>query len=110
LARLRRCANSPAARRLVADAHRHLGVLRGDAELAEEPDQVRVGRLVVDDEAGVDAHGTQVVGVGVPAEAVLGLEERDVVLALQHVGGGEAGDARPDDGDTLTRHGLLPGV
>ena len=51
----------------------------------------------------------QVVGVGVPAEAVLGLEQRDVVLALQHVGGGQAGHAGPDDGDTLTQTRAAPG-
>ena len=41
---------------------------------------------------------THVVGVRVTAEARLGLVQRDVVVALQQVGGGEAGDARADDG------------
>jgi hypothetical protein len=64
-----------------------------------------VGALVVDDEAGVDVgraavRSGQLVGVGVPAEAAVGLEERDFVVALQQVGGGQAGDAGADDGDT----------
>ena len=41
---------------------------------------------------------SDVVGVRVAAQPRLGLVERDVVLALQHVGRGEAGDAGADDG------------
>jgi hypothetical protein len=93
--------------RVVPHAHRHLGVLRGHAELAEQADEVRVGRVVVDDEARVDADVRQVVGVRVPAEARLGLEERDVVRALQDVGGRQAGHTGPDHGDAFTGHGRL---
>ena len=68
--------------RVVADGHRHLGVLGGDAELGEHPQQGRVGPLVVHDEAGVDGQHAvgagDVVGVGVAAEPVVGLEEGDV--------------------------------
>ena len=39
-----------------------------------------------------------VVGVRVPAEPAVGLEQGDVVGALQQVGGGQSGDAGPDDG------------
>ena len=38
----------------------------------------------------------QLVRVGVAAEPVVGLEERDVVRALEEVGGGETGDAGTD--------------
>ena len=71
---------------------------------ANKPQQGRVGPLVVDDEAGVHAdHGAarifEVVGVGVAAESVVGLEQRDVGRLLQDVGGGQAGDAATDDGN-----------
>jgi len=58
--------------------HAHVGVLGGDAELAEQAQQCRVGALVVHDEAGVDgergaAAAGDFVGVGVPAEPGVGL-------------------------------------
>jgi hypothetical protein len=61
----------------------------------------------VDDEPGVDVGGAAVrrrelVGVGVPAQSVVGLEERDVIAALQQVGGGEPGDAATADGIGIT--------
>ena len=40
-----------------------------------------------------------VVGVGVAAQPLVGLEQRHVVGALEQVGGGQPGDARADDGD-----------
>ena len=40
-----------------------------------------------------------VVGVRVPADAGVGLEEGDAVTRRQHVGGDQAGDAAADDGD-----------
>ena len=88
---------------VAADAHAHLGGLGLDAELAEQPAQQRVGAVVVDDEPAVDARAAavgrcDVVGVGVAAEAALGLVQRDVVGPGQQVGSGEAGDAGPDDG------------
>ena len=39
---------------LVVDAHAHLGRACPHAELAEQPPQVRIRAVVVDDEAGVD--------------------------------------------------------
>ncbi len=39
------------------------------------------------------------VGVGVPAETVVGLVEDDVCRAGGHVGSRQPGDARSDDGD-----------
>ena len=86
------------------DRHAHVRLLRRHAQLGEQPPQVRVGAQVVHDEAGVDAaqHAVgadDVVGVGVPAEPVVGLVERDVGLALQDVGGGQTGHAAADDGD-----------
>jgi hypothetical protein len=48
----------------------------GHPEFGEQPGEQGVGALVVDDEAGVDADR---VGVGVPAEPVVRLEQRHVV-------------------------------
>ena len=87
--------------------HAHVGRLGLHAELAEEAQQGGVRAQVVHDEPAVDGHDPavgrdDVVGVGVPTEAGLGLVEGDVALALQHVRGGEPGDAGPDDGDAAT--------
>ena len=41
------------------------------------------------------------VGMGVTAETVVGLEEGHVVAALEEIGGGEAGDAGSDDGNDV---------
>ena len=51
--------------------------------------------------------GHDVVGVRVPAETGLGLVERDVALALQHVGGGEPGDTGADDRDPPAPDGAM---
>ena len=88
---------------LAGDRHAHLGRLRGDAELAEQPQQVGVGLLVVHDEPTVDRHrppggAGDVVGVGVAPQAIVGLEEGDVVCPLQQVRGGQPSNSGADDG------------
>ena len=88
---------------VAAHGHAHVGGLRLDPELVEQPEQVRVRAVVVDDEPAVDREhalvgGEHVVGVRVTAQPRLGLVERHVVVALQDVRRGEAGDARADDG------------
>lgn len=105
---------TPGARVLQAAAvapygHAHLGVLGGDAELVEEPEQVRVGALVVHDESAVHEDraavaGGQFVGVGVAAQAVVRLVEHHVVRALQHVGGGQSRHSRTHHGHSPTVH------
>ena len=86
----------------VADGQRHLRGLGLDAELGEEPQQGGVGPAVVHDEAGVDGQlavgGRHPVGVGVAAEAVVGLEEGDVRGARGHPGSRQASNSRTDDG------------
>ena len=89
------------------DAHAHLGRACPHAELAEQPPQVRVRAVVVDDETGVDReHGAgrvgDVVGVGMATEAIVGLVEGHLVRAGQDVGSGQAGDTGADDGDSAT--------
>ena len=74
-----------------------------DAELAEEPDEVRVGVLVVDDEAGVERQRPSrdhvLDGVRVAPGAVVALEELDLVALRERVRRSEAGDARSDHRD-----------
>lgn len=82
--------------------HAHLRLLRGDAEFAEEPQQVRVGAAVVDDEPRVDpvqaAVGRgHVVGVRVTAGPVVGLVHHHVVATRKDVCGGETRHAAPHD-------------
>ena len=84
---------------VAVDAHAHLGGMHLDVELGEQAAQQGIGAVVVHDESAVDRMLVDLVGVGVAAEAVVGLEQRDVAVASQDVGGGEAGDARPDDRD-----------
>ena len=93
----------------VADRQGHLRGLGRHAELGEEPQQGGVGPAVVDDEAGVDGQlavgGRDAVGVGVAAEAVVGLVEGHVRGARGHPGSGEPRHAGADDGDPLWRGG-----
>ena len=84
-------------------AEGHLGRLRGHAKVGEEGGQVGIGRLVVDDEAGVHGHGSGdahgVHRVRMAAQARLGLIQRDLVGRVEKPRAGQAGDARSDDGD-----------
>jgi hypothetical protein len=89
---------------------RHLGQRRFDAQFGEEADQVRVGAVVVDQEAGVHAvrHARGVGSgagqfdgcrVGVATEVVTGFEQGDGGNVAQRVRRGQARDAGADDGD-----------
>ena len=85
------------------DREAHLRVLGADAELAEETDEVWIGLLVVDDEAGVEPEGPacdrELDGIRVAAGAVVAFEELDVVRLRQRVRRAEAGDSRADHRD-----------
>jgi hypothetical protein len=88
---------------LAAHRHAHLGVPGGHPELGEQAHQMGVGAGVVHQEPAVQRQhtavaGGDVVGVRMPAEAVLRLIQGHVVPALQQVGGGQAGHARADHG------------
>jgi hypothetical protein len=61
-----------------------------DGELGEEATQQGIGAVVVHDEPAVDRMVVDLMGVGVPAEAVVSLEEGDVTVASQDVGSGQA--------------------
>jgi hypothetical protein len=71
--------------------------------LPKEPDQLRVGALVEDQKASVnavfDTIEPHINRVRMPAEPALGLEQRDARLGRQAVSDSEARDAGADDGD-----------
>ena len=62
-----------------------------------------VGPIIEDDKAGIDGVGffaiINVNGGSVSAHVIIGLEQRDVVFAMQVPGRGEARDAAADNGD-----------
>ncbi len=86
------------------DAEAHVAVLPGHAEFLHQCHEVRVGSFVEDDEACVHGHGAAIVGdvngVRMPADVIVGLEDRYVVLAMQQAGSYHTRYAGPDYGDT----------
>ena len=91
------------AARLIAHRETHAAFLRGDAEFREQRDEVRVGAVVEDDEAGVDlvaaAGLLNAVRVGVAADVAGRFVYGNVVFAVQPVRDDIARDAAADDGD-----------
>ncbi len=91
----------------VAARHRerHVRVASRHAQLREQPHQVRIGAVVVDEEAGVERHASlrrgDDHGIGVATQPVLFLEQLHPMAAAQQVGGGQPGNARADDRDAL---------
>ncbi len=88
---------------VAAYGHAHLAVPGADAEFREQAHQVRVGALVVHQESGVQRHRPPVpveglLGVGVAAEPVVGLEQLDL-----HPGPGEP-VRRGEPGDAGSHH------
>ena len=75
----------------------HLGRLRRDAKMVHQRNEVRICRLVVDDETGIDRRLAAASGdtnrVGVAAEARSGLEQHHVVSPPQQPCRRETGDA-----------------
>jgi hypothetical protein len=108
--------SSPLAHKVVAYPEAHVGGLGADAELAEQPGEMRIGLLVEDDEAGVHRPPPpvrlDVVSVGVSPYVVPGIEEHQVVARAQVARTVKPRDARPDDGDphgsSTRRHPALP--
>ena len=91
----------------VGDREAHGGGLTADAELRQQRLEARIGAVVEHDKAHV--HGVVAVlalhvhGEGVATQPGLGFEQRHLVVAAQIPGGGEAGDAAADNGDTLAQ-------
>ena len=87
------------------DAERHLGRIRVDAELFKEPDQIRVVRVVEDDEPGVDPNRLSVLvhlhGIRMPPRTRLALDERDVREIPQLPRAAQTRDSSADDRDSL---------
>ena len=88
---------------VLRDGERHVARLGDDAQRAEQSDQVRVVRLVVDDEAGVDGERARAVvdldRVRVTAQVRAGLEHGHVVEARERPGRAQARDPTSHDGD-----------
>ena len=84
---------------------RHVRVPRGHAELPEQPHQVRIGAVVVHQEAGIERDGAVRGGnqdrIGVTAQTRLLFEELHPVSPAQEIGSGQAGDAGADDRDVF---------
>ena len=87
----------------VGDREAHVRGLAGDPELLQQRFEVGVVAVVEDDEAGVDrvrpVLGLDPDRVRVPAEPPRRLVDDDLVLAVQLVGGHQAGDSGSDDRD-----------
>ncbi len=88
---------------VTADGHAHFRILGFDAQFGEDPQQRRVGPLVVDNEAGVHGQGRavalgHVVGVGMAAQTGVRFEEGHPVPPVQHVRCGQPRDTTADDG------------
>ena len=79
------------------DRERHLGLLRRNAELAEEPRQLRVVRLVVDDEPRVELVRTTLIVFTWPPGVPVRLEQLDLVGARKRVGCAQPGDTGAND-------------
>jgi hypothetical protein len=79
---------------------RHLRRRGGDAQLAEQAREARIGALVEHQEAGVHAVAAalqrEVHGAGVAAAAALCLEQRERDAPAQRVAGAQPGDAAAD--------------
>ncbi|RPK90738.1 hypothetical protein EES47_07530 [Streptomyces sp. ADI98-12] len=95
--------------------HAHLRLLGLDTQFAEEPQQVRVGPLVVHDEPGVDrphhpVRPGQLMGVRVSPEPLVGLVHGDVLRLPQHVRRRQPGDSGPHHRHPppLPPHAALP--
>lgn len=63
----------------------HFGWQRGDPELVEQADEMRVGPVIEDDETGVDGVGRAATAdidrVGMPADPAVGFEHRHLMPA-----------------------------
>ena len=99
---------------VACDGEAHLRGLRAHAELAEEAYEVRVGVLVVDDEAGLEpkgpARGDVLDRVRVATGAVVTLEQLDLVALRKRVGRSEARRCRcrsPRSSCGFTFHTLI---
>jgi len=95
----------------VLRAETHFRLLDGDIEFVEQLDEIWVGHLVEDDEAGVDRELPRTLfdidRVAVSADVVVSFDEGDVGVVPQLVGTAESGNAGSDDGDLRLHGGAL---
>ena len=79
---------------IAAHAETHFGRFGRDAKFVQQFDEIRVGSIVEDNEAGVDINALVVdfdgMRVCVSAGSVVSLQDGDIVFALQVIGGCQA--------------------
>ena len=94
---------------LVVYRKTHGSRLRLDSKFGKQAGQERIVLRVEHDEAAVDCVALaglfDLVRMGVPTEAVLGLKQHNLVFARQQPGRTESRDARSDDRNTHVRAG-----
>ena len=94
-------------------AKRHVAGNAGHAQFGEQRHQVRIGMIVIDQKAGVDAvrasFERDIDGMSVAAQVVVRLEQHHVMLVLEEISAGQPGDAGADDGNTFAcgSHGVF---
>jgi hypothetical protein len=89
---------------VVADTETHLGGLRGNPQFRHQADEVGVGTVVVDDEAGIDgivpAVKPDIDRRCMAACTRFCLEDHDLMAAGQQPRSAQPGDAGADDRDS----------
>jgi len=84
-------------------AEAHVAGLPADAEFVQQRDEIGIGPVVEDDETGIDRIPAplvfDVMRVGVAANMAASFKHGDVVILVQVMGQGVAGNAATDDGD-----------
>ena len=78
---------------------RHVAFPRLDAKAGEQGGEVRIGPLIVDNEAAIDRRAIPIEGIGMTAETWLGLVKRHIAGLGEKPGGAEPRNAAADDGD-----------
>ncbi len=95
------------------NAERHVRQLMGNAQMIEQFQQVRIARLIEDDEAHVDPQRlglrADIDRMAVAPDLIFRLEDGDVVMRIEVPGRRQAGNTGADDGDAAARSGLSKG-
>jgi hypothetical protein len=81
----------------------HVRRLRSHVQLFEQAREIRICDFIENHESGINRHGNAIFvnvdGVGVTANVIVLLEEREFVARMQKMRAAESGDSRADDGD-----------
>jgi hypothetical protein len=95
------------ARTFTSEAEAHVARLGLDSELIQQAREIRVGLLVVDDEARVDGvvlpFDFHIDGMRMPPNSRVRLVHRDLMPLTEQMGGHQAGNATAHDRDSHPR-------